>query len=477
LSLNEQENCEKTDVLFPCEGDDNIEVGGLRNNIPKDCEITRSSSISQYSQTDQPLETSRNSPAITVQVENPTVSGVDVGCQHSSMVDDGSECVAQNISENTDSDKTDSGEGEKDTSAYILTINSLQEQLLEVSAARDSLRDQLSCLQVDCDRLRDSIESLDQTAVTVNKEKISLLEREESLERELAETTAELQAAKLHTQEASFFEKAYTEVIKDKTDLEQEVSRLTYKLRTTTETSEETVRQLSESVVTLGAQMTVSSNQSVKLFDEVQALNSEVVRLGAENTDSKQRVHELETEKRIAVETVQGAAVNHKAEKERLILNQTSTIAKLAELKNLNTEFEEKNSVLTEEIRQASGEIERLKTEFAHSRKTVAEMEVQLSQAFDTMNDNEERIREIEGIVESREREIADLQEATSSVRKQRDKVSVDLKEDLDIMSSSVQRREKMWDSVRESMEREILTLRFDLNAKISNQKLKIRVS
>jgi chromosome segregation ATPase len=291
----------------------------------------------------------------------------------------------------------------------------------------------------------------------------------QQLTADLAALHEELGSLRLSLQEANFCETAYQDILRDKSELEDKISLLTSELQCSTqnviELTEEN-RKSNDRVVELLSVVTKWELENDRLTRELSEAKQELM-------DYKQQFDELQREKTLVREAAQKAECDRRLEVSHL----SECIAQLeGEVREKNekcSDLESQKVTLKEECERIFAEFEKQQVDFGRLNDKVIELEAQI-RAFDAVTTEKEQLKVIN---ERLQKEKVETETKWCEVVSEKQLTISGLKDDLEALSGSVQRRERMWESARERMEQEILSLQTAIDQKSAEYKSKLEVN
>lgn len=291
----------------------------------------------------------------------------------------------------------------------------------------------------------------------------------QQLTADLAASHEELASLRLSLQEASFCETAYQDILRDKSELEDKFSSLTSELQCSTYNVSELTEQSRKSddrVMELLSVVTKWELENDRLTKELSEAKQELM-------DYKQRLDDLRREKTLVTEAVQKAECDRKMEVSNLSERITQLEGEVREKSAQCSDLESQKVILKEECERIFAEFEKQQVDFGRLTDKVVELEAQvrdmntLNVANEQLKVSNERLQKEKVEIETKWREVIDEKQLTIS----------GLKDDLEALSGSVQRRERMWENARERMEQEILSLQAAIDQNSAEYKSKLKVS
>lgn len=107
---------------------------------------------------------------------------------------------------------------------------------------------------------------------------------------------------------------------------------------------------------------------------------------------------------------------------------------------------------------------------------TVADLKQQLATMTHAVEESKDREDDLQKAVEASQAELRQSECKWHEVVDKKEQLVLELRSDLDALTGSVQRREHMWDSARQSMEQEIEAMRLNLSQQTAEHDNKVQV-
>jgi chromosome segregation ATPase len=355
----------------------------------------------------------------------------------------------------------------------------LEQQLCLIVDEKSSLEVTVQQLREELEKHHETIEELEmerqkwrdaeKLLSVVADDKRCLEERIQQLTADLAALHEELSTARLSLQEASFCEAAYQDILRDKSELEDKFSCLTNELQR----SVDSIAVITEESTKCNDRLVEALSQMTKWELENDRLTKELSETRQQLTDYKQRFDELQREKTIVTEVAQKAECDRRMELSSL----SERVAQLeGELRTKSEECSDLQSqIITQqgECSKIFADYEKQLVENGRMQDKIAKLE-ELSGTIEVTNAEKERLQ---GAYEKLQKDIVETEAKWHEVINEKQHTIAGLNDDLEALSGSVQRRERMWESARERMEQEILSLQTDLNKRTAEYQTKLKVS
>lgn len=386
---------------------------------------------------------------------------------------------------------------ESRSDALMSTIASLQRQLMEAVNARESLSEKSAAANLEAERLKKFEEESDK----LRKENVALNESIEALHKDLREI-------KLKSKEENFFEKAFGDVMHERATAESLLEQtrkenvdLQRELKIIKDEKDETEEKLDLTISENHHLLKTNShlqNSLEKQIEMRQGLESEVTEIKARNKDLEINIstlqsnfEELEKESNAKYKNLlsdrneikkfldekeksldSSIKKNSSLEEEMRALMQKDKVSdeeetklqkKIAELEeklDSNQTVIEEKVLEAEQARELAGKLQEEIKE-ATERNIYLESEKlsrvkELEKMSEVLRQQEEKHLQLADRLRQTEEKLELQQKLSENSDAERDKVIEDLKEDLEALSGSVQRREKMWESARICMDKDI---------------------
>lgn len=340
-----------------------------------------------------------------------------------------------------------------------LSLQEYKKQFTETSAQIDTLQNELSVSRKQVDDLNTRLESfkdMEKNLTDVSEQKQELQQTVEHLKADLAAAQEELNTCRISLQEANFCKDAYEDILSDRTDLELKLSRLTTELQN----SRLKVSKLLEDNAALKQRTSELENGL-----HCRLANSSLER------DAQESAAEPGSclENAVVEETARKSSdVSHQLSELQLTLEKTEK-----QYNDLNAE----KTAIKEECERIFKNYERSEIECSRLKENVSELAKNVNEGKSAIEKLQREVEELKSAGEKNRSEFTETETNLRSVIDEKERVAAGLKDDLDAMSGSVQRREHMWETAREKMEQEIESLRFELTKMSTESENKIKVN
>ena len=150
----------------------------------------------------------------------------------------------------------------------------------------------------------------------------------------------------------------------------------------------------------------------------------------------------------------------------------STTSEEQTQLRQLN---EEKLS-LQQQLEKISADLQLKEANCLQFHDTVTDLNQQLAVKTSMLAESKDREDDLQKTVEAIQAELHQSECKWHEVIEKKEQLVMELRSDLDALTGSVQRREHMWDSARQSMEQEIETMRVNLNQQTTEHDCKVQV-
>jgi len=212
-----------------------------------------------------------------------------------------------------------------------------------------------------------------------------------------------------------------------------------------------------------------------QLQDDKAILTTELCQLKSQQEVSEQMNQEmLGTDSATEVNAEPSADVSRELSlmSEQLHELQSTIAAQETQLRELSDE----KLGLEKQLEKASAELESKNANFRQLQDTVSNMKGQLAAKTRILEETKDREDDLVKSVESCQAELRQSECKWHEVVEKKEQLVMELRADLDALTGSVQRREHMWDSARQSMEQEIETMRLSLSHQTVEHDSKVQV-
>ena len=221
-----------------------------------------------------------------------------------------------------------------------------------------------------------------------------------------------------------------------------------------------------------------------QLQDDKTTLTAELSHLKSQPAASEELVEQLKNQQTSGSDTVAG----HQGDTDRDVASKTkkelsSMSAQLSELKSTVAVQETRLSELNDEKRSLQRQLDEtmvdLQSTEADCRQlqdTVADLKQQLAVKDCVLEESKDREDDLQKAAEACQAELRQSECKWHEVVDKKEQLVLELRSDLEALTGSVQRREHMWDSARQSMEQEIEALRLSLSQQTAEHDSKVQV-
>jgi len=215
----------------------------------------------------------------------------------------------------------------------------------------------------------------------------------------------------------------------------------------------------------------------IELRDAKTMLTTELCQLKSQQEVSEQTVNQQMSETDSAAEMNADPAADATRElslmSEQIHELQSTITAQETQLRQLADE----KLGLERQMEKVSVDLESKDADCRQLQDAVGDLNEQLAAKTRILEETKDREDDLVKTVESYQAELHDSECKWHEVVEKKEQLVLELRADLDALTGSVQRREHMWDSARQSMEQEIETMRVNLSHQTVEHDSKVQVT
>jgi len=139
-------------------------------------------------------------------------------------------------------------------------------------------------------------------------------------------------------------------------------------------------------------------------------------------------------------------------------------------------ELNEEKLSLEQQLEKTTADMQATEADYHQSQDAVADLQQQLAAKTSMLEESKDREDDLQKVVEANLAELRQSECKWHEVVEKKEQLVLELRSDLEALTGSVQRREYMWDSARQSMEQEIETMRWNLHHHTADYDSKVQV-
>ena len=284
----------------------------------------------------------------------------------------------------------------------------------------------------------------------IGRDKTEVTDELEALD---ANMQLELSELRLFSQEFRFMESAYHEIA-NSAELEEKVATLTQLLKN------------AESQI---SQLTATTDGNCRLIQTLTFTN--------ENLES-QLTASLKHQVAVEGDLVEAEKTKSELREQlnQLQENQLQLDSSSQEKQKLCAELTSQKAALDFELQRTVRELENCQAVCLELKETMQKLEEQSNADRKMAEQKADLFVKMEEALQDAEQRLSQLETGQYEEMERKDRLVSELHADLEAMSGSLQRRERMWETARESMEQEIETLRTELSHQTSELDAKLSV-